>query len=434
MGGMTGVLGQNGHPGSTLPRSRWRDALAGGAGLLALALLASVALSACGTDVAKAATFLTDPRATTVALADGSVSTPTERTRVPSGATVTTAPGGSASLTSVGRVVLLGSDSSVTVLDGSREELRRGLVMVDARRTGSLTLSAGAADVSTPRGSLVRVERGVLLRVASFRGDADVRSTGRKAAATVTALHQVQVPYGGLPGRVTALALTRDSWERRYAQGLVSADVDLNALADSLDRDVASRVAVGVPASFTSVGPASAPLPAGDAALAYLVAQAAPGGDRTTYATVRQLRDEGGSWGVVAALVGAGVPSVSKALDQAVAPVEGVLALDGVTGVGPDGSPVGGPGGPGPNPSPGGPGVPATPSPTPTRTAPPPSSPPGPAGPVTDALQSVVNAVVSALPAPVATLVPRPKSNVQDTAPGLPPLVDAVTAPLLGTP
>ncbi|MEO6205003.1 MAG: hypothetical protein ABIO67_06440, partial [Mycobacteriales bacterium] len=311
---MTGVLGHNGHPSPILSRSnRWRDVLAGGAGLLALALLASVALSACGTDVAKAATFLSDPRATTLTLSDGSVSTPTGRTRVPSGATVTTAPGGSVSLTSVGRVVLLGSDSAVTVLDGSREELRRGLVMIDARRTGSLTLSAGAADVSTPRGSLVRVERGVLLRVASFRGEAAVRSTGRKAAATVSALHQVQVPYGGLPGRVTALALTRDIWERRFAQGLVSSDVDLNALADSLERDVRSRVAVALPASYAVASATQAP--AGESALAYLVAQAAPKGGRTTYVTVRRLRDEGGSWGVVAALVGASVPAVSKALD-----------------------------------------------------------------------------------------------------------------------
>ena len=132
-------------------------------------------------------------------MADGTISTPKGRTLVPTGATVTTAPGGSASLTSVNRVVLLGSDTAVTVVDGSREELRRGLVMVDARRTGALTLSAGAADVTTPRGSLVRVERGVLLRVASFRGDAGVRATGRKAAASVSALHQVQVPYGGCP-------------------------------------------------------------------------------------------------------------------------------------------------------------------------------------------------------------------------------------------
>ncbi len=421
---MTGRLGQNGRSRPVLPGADRGPALVVLAALLVASLVAGVLLVLRGADPARAATFLAAPRAVTLTLVDGSSTTPTTRTRVPAGATVATAPGGSVSLESANRVVLLGSDTAVTVLDGVRERLVRGLVMVDARRTGDLALDAGAATVRTPRGSLVRVERAVLLRVASFRGTPTVQAMGRKAQADVTALHQVQVPYGGLPGRVTALALTRDGWERRFALALVTVDIDLNQLAAALDGDASARAAVAVPASYLAALPVPDGASAGEQVLTYVVAQASSAPGLGGYARVRALRDQGGSWGVVAALVGADADAVSAALDRRIGPSQVTSALGLPTGPGTSG-PVA-------QPAPSGrpvPGSSATPTPRPSVSPSP--DPLTPIKPVTDPLRDVVGAVVSALPAPVRSLVPQPLSSTVAGLPVVGPLLGPIVAPLL---
>src|SRR5207253_1994025 len=144
----------------------------------------------------------------------------------------------------------------------------------------------------------------------------------------VDQLHQVQVPDGGLPGRVTPLALTRDSWERRYALDLVTADADLSALADGLDRDAASGTAVldAVPSSYTaSTAPGEA---RSETALAFVVARAAKDSSGSLFERIRGWREDGGSWGVVAVLAGADVAAVSAALDAILSPTSApVLAV-----------------------------------------------------------------------------------------------------------
>jgi hypothetical protein len=103
---MTGAVGQIGH-------SLGRRGLSSVAVLAAGSLLAAVGLSACGVDVAKASTVVQAARAATLHLPDGASRAADDGTKVPKGATVSTAPGGSVSLVTAGRVVLLGSDSAV---------------------------------------------------------------------------------------------------------------------------------------------------------------------------------------------------------------------------------------------------------------------------------------------------------------------------------
>src|SRR3954471_5844411 len=110
-GGMTGGVGQIGH-------SPGRRAVTSVAVLAAGSMLAAVGLAACGVDAASAATVVRDARAATLQLADGSTRTAADGATVPKGAVVSTAPGGSASLVTAGRVVLLGSDTAVAVVDG----------------------------------------------------------------------------------------------------------------------------------------------------------------------------------------------------------------------------------------------------------------------------------------------------------------------------
>lgn len=385
-GGMTGRAGHLGRPLGRGTRA--------GAVLAAAAMLAALGLSASRPDVAKAATVLAAARAATIELPSGGTLAGTVGMTVPSGATVRTAAGGSATLVTAGRSVLLGSATAVTVIDGEREQLRQGLVMVDARRAPGLQLGAGAASVHTPRGGLARVERGVLLRAASFRGALAVQAADRRASTVVAALHQVQVPDGGVPGRVTPLALTRDSWERRYALDLVTADIDLGALADGLARDTASRRAV-LQVLPVSLGGGTASVPsASETALAYVVAQAAGRRTGDVFAEVRRWRAEGGSWGVVAALVGADVAAVSAALDGLLSP-----AGPAVVALGPAAAANGGPAptasaGPGPAPGPR-----AGPS---RRPEPRPTGSPTPR-PSADPVRDLITTVTGLLPTPPPT-------------------------------
>jgi hypothetical protein len=410
---MTGRAGQNGRPAGR--------GVTATAVLVAGAMLAGLGLSACGNDVRQASTVVRAARAATLELAGGASRPATVGMTVPRGATVRTAPGGSAALAAAGRTVLLGSATAVTVLDGAREQLRQGVVLVDARRSPGLALDAGAATVRTPRGGLARVERGALLRAAAYRRTLDVRATGRRASAAVPGLYQVQVPAGGLPGRVTPLALTpHDSWERSYVLGLVTADADLTALADGLDRNPASGSAVlrAVPATYAA-GVTSVPgEPRSETALAFVLARATRVPTPGQYARVRGLRQDGGSWGVVAALVRADVARVSAALDAVLNPTEGPAALAAAANGQPltAGGLLGGPGVPTagrtgapsrPRTGGGSSGQPRlTPTPTPSQD------------PVKDVVTTVTGLVPSATPSPMAkppapTISPTPLATLR---------------------
>lgn len=368
--------------------------------LAAASLLAALGLSACGSNPAAAKTLVQSARAATLELADGGSKPATDGMTVPKGATLRTQPGGSAALVAAGRTVLLGSATAVTVVDGAREQLRAGLVLVDARRSPGLALDAGAATVTTRRGSLARVERGTLLRAASYRSDLTVRATGRRSEEKVPALHQVQVPDGGLPGPPTTLRLTpHDSWERSYALDLVTADADLVALAEGLDRNPASSAAVlsAVPASYTTSVPDDPAEPRSETALAYVLAQAGDveGGDG--FADVRNRRREGGSWGVVAAIVGAKTSDVAAALDTVLNPTEGPAVLAAAEGPAPVPSDVVGPGG-----------TPSTSVAAPTRgpsRRPSPRPSPSPSR-SSDPVDDVVTTVTGLLPTPTPVAVP----------------------------
>jgi hypothetical protein len=403
---MTGVLGQVG---------RSTAVLAAGS------LLAALGLSACGTDVAKAATVLRDARATTLQLPDGSTRAASSGTTVPKGATVTTGPGGSVSLVTAGRVVLLGSETAVSVYDGRRERLRKGLVMIDARKAGDLDLDAGAATVRTARGTLARVERGPLLRVASFRRGATVRATGRRAQVDVPQLKQVQVPFGGAPGQITALGLTRDRWEKRYALELVTSDLALDSLAKALDANATSSSAVVSAASFSPGAVAGER--ASERSLGLLVAGVGSGGSaQSRYERVRTYREEGGSWGVVAALVGADAARVSGALDALLAPTEPVLAVEPGNGSIDVGGLLGVGGNPGASPAPG-PSAASGSSPRPVRSpSPRPSSSPSP-----DPVERVVTTVQSLLPTPLPSLPALPVAPLASPSPLLTVHVGGVT-------
>ena len=288
-------------------------------------------------DPASADTVVTSAYAAAVVLPDGSQHEAREGDRLPAGAQLRTGQGGGARLTTAGRDVYVGALTTVTVLDGVRETLERGQVMVDSRRGPQLDLAVpsgtSTSTVTTRQGALSRVERGTVLRVGVFEGSGRVAVSGRQATTGVPALHQVIAQYGTLPGTPTALVLTRtgsggarsyDDWERRLAAALVSADEVLTRLQSGLRGTEGEVVLASTRRELVDVA-ASCPAAVGDRgerALSVAVGQAAqaPGSALEHLGAVCSARGEGGSWGVVAAMVQAPVTRVSGQLNAALDP------------------------------------------------------------------------------------------------------------------
>ena len=435
---------------------RWRRRqLSAVATALTASLVAAGFLAAWSPDPAAADTVVLDAQAAQILLPGGAVQAAHPGDTVPRGATVQTGPTGQATLATARRLTWLGAASAVRVDDGARQELAAGSVMVDARQAPGLALVTAAADLTITRGALVRVERGALLRVAQFAGSSSVVAHGRRASSTVVALHQVQLALGGLPGPVTALALTSDRWERALVADLVGEDADLSGLAAGMDAPGAAGQAVlaVLPAGMAALVPVQTGAPRSEETLAWGIAAARPSDGQAAlpaalagrYTQVRRLRNEGGSWAVVARLIGADVDGIDalleRLLEPAGAPAHRQDALAGPGGaaalLGPGGAatgPIGsGMGFSGPGPTDAGPSGagrpgPATGAGTPSRPSPGSSPTPSPV------LQAVVDTVVALLPSPLPTLLPTQLPG-QLTGPRLPggapvstPEIDALRA------
>jgi hypothetical protein len=404
--------------------------------LLAAVLLSAVGVAALRSDTAGADTVLARGAGVVLTLADGTTRDAVEGETVPRGATVRAGRTG-ARLDTREREVHLGADTAVTVVDGARQVLRAGFVMVDASSAPGLELQTAAAAVEAADDSLVRVDGGPLLRVGVLRGGAaQVRPTGRRTATELPTYFQVQVPAGGLPGTTAPFVLTPgDAYEMQLAGELVAADADLGSLAFRLDADGNAGPAVLAALTQTVQAEPVAPgAPLSERTLGYLIAAAAQDdgalGDR--YARVRALRTAGGSWGVVAAIVQAPVDRVSAALnallDPDAVPTVAAERFDlsellggGAAAPGPD-SDEPAPSVTGPEPSqeePDRPSEQPQPEPQPTSSPSPSSPPPGPTDPVTDVVEEVADTVLYLLsPSPS----PSPSGPAGVGVPSLPPL------------
>jgi hypothetical protein len=298
----------------------WRVVLAGGLAVLVGSVVTLVVRTG---DPATADSYLSGVRAAALVLGDGTLVTAHDGMRVPDGVTVRTGAGGGAVIGTAGRSVYLGSLTTVRVTDGVRQDLQRGQVMVDARNGPRLGLTTRAGLANIADGALVRLETGPVLRLGVFEGSTSLTASGRLSTRDVPELFQLQAPYVALPGAPTALALTDDAWEQRLAPDLVNADRDLNALASGLSGASGQSVLEAAPVSLrraSLVSPTATVL--GEQALSVAIAQTSrrAGPLEETLAFVQRARDEGGSWGVVAALAKARVTAVSALLDTVLAP------------------------------------------------------------------------------------------------------------------
>jgi hypothetical protein len=311
------------------------------AALVAVVLVSAVGVVSLGSDLASADTVLQRGTDATLTLSDGTRRPAVEGEQIPVGTTVLAGLSG-AVLATDDREVHLYPSANVTVLDGVRQVLNAGSVIVDASGASGLELDTPAAAVATRDGSLVRIDGGPLTRVGVLRTDddgrtgADVRATDRRALTEVSEFYQVQVATGGLPGGTSPLFLTGDDYELALARDLILADRMLNQIRRRLvgTGTEGSVVLAALGTAVPDVGMVAAAAPDTERALGYLVATSASGGgsEAERFAVVRALRSAGGSWGVVAAIVGSTVDEVGARLNQLLAPSAAVLAVEQVEG------------------------------------------------------------------------------------------------------
>jgi hypothetical protein len=398
------------------PLESWQTVLAAG---LAVFTAAAVAVVVAEPDPASTITIVSQVTRAEIVLADGSERPATIGARLPNGATLRTGQGGGARLTTGDRDVYVGALSTLFVVDGVHQTLQRGQVMVNATDGPALTLAttAGAGTVSTPVGTLARVEQNIsTLRLAVYRGAASITAEGRSASSTVTALHQVRAPYGGVPGPQTALALTlrngiHDQWEQALVADLVQSDIDLNSFATALDGEDGRVVIDAAPVALKQ-SPLQGRL--GEQALTVAVAQKARLSTdvRENLERVERDRGDGGSWGVVAAIVRANVTDVTgvlgSSLDDPATPT--LVALPSPRSQTTSGAQ---------------PSTPSTEPTTPTRRPtrrPTPSASPGP-------VDDTVKQVTGLLP-PVPTPSPSVASPVTEPPPTLATILRGLLGPL----
>ena len=414
----------------------WQAVLAAGLAVLTAATITAFV----GTrDPAAEDTIVAAVRNAALVTAGGAVRAAKIGDVVPAGDTLRTGEGGGARLNTSGRDVYVGALSTVTVNDGVHQNLTRGQVMVDTRKGPALQLGTRAGDVHADEGALARVETGAALRLAVLDGAATFTAAGRKATSTVSRYYQVRVPYGAVAGRATALALTPDDgWERDLAAGLVAADADLNRLELSLDgSDGLTVLAALRTAAVADVAPG---IERREQALGAALAEAA--GRVDSVITVKQARVEGGSWGVVAAIAGARVTTVSALLDRLLTP--GAVLNAAQLLAGPFSNVIGLLGGPpgltdsgnsAPSQRPSGPGPAASPSASPT---PRPTDNPSQPDPANSMLGTLMNLLPTPTPTPSITPTPTPSltktpttPTTPTTPPGATPVVPTSTAPPL---
>lgn len=300
--------------------------------LLAACLAGSAAsLSACGHGPSDATTILLGATGVSVVSADGEAHPGVDGERLTVGETVRTAAADTALVTGR-RVARLGPSTAVEIAGRSHYLLDAGTVVIDHRHGPDARVDAGPVTVDHIGATAVRIERGFAVRVATFDGGTATVAASERSM-TLPALHEVEVPGGSLPATSAPMALRDDALDTAVAPALVAADRALDRRAAALDRTGGATVPAALIRTLPSAPPATA---VSERVLPVAIARADPSAPLAdAYARAVGLRTDGGSWGVVAALVDAKIGAVQQQLDDLLAGPTPVLALPaGVIGDG----------------------------------------------------------------------------------------------------
>lgn len=318
-----------------------------------------------------------------VVVSGGTERTASDGAKLGKGDRVRTGKSGSATLVVRDRRVVLAASTEVVVPDGATVELARGGLLVDRRRGPGVTVDAGDTTVDSIGTGALRVERRLSVLVAGLSATSRVR-TATGPRLDLPALHQVTVAGRALPREAVPLQLRHDDWEHDVIGAVLADDTRLNALAAGLDGPGAI-----IPAAYQP--------PAGTRASDIVLVQAIARAAGKDPARARDLRARGGSWGVVAALLGTSAVRVGTTL---------AAVLDGA----PDPSQSGGP-----SPTPGvvaggspRPVAGPSPSPSPNRPQPTRTGPTGSPRPTSTSSPSPTTSPTQTLEDVIGQIIPTP--------------------------
>lgn len=306
------VVGQTAHAGRR-PRLVRLTAAAG------VVVLAGTLLSACAPPARDVATLVQSASGALLVAPTGTSSEARSGELVKPGDWVVTGPAGRAVLDTGGRLVWLAARTKLRVSNGTAEQVAFGSILIDARSGPNLTVRSGDLAIDPAAGSAVRVQVSFDTRVGAVLGSVTVSGPG--GGREVPALHQLLATALALPaGDLPPLQLTDDRAEKSVAPELVASDEYLNAEAAEIDSGALGNgnlqlaAARWLPAAFHPLVDSQA----SEAVLPLLIAQAAGGrvGLAGRYTAALRLRQQGGSWGVVAALVGARALRTTGGLQQ----------------------------------------------------------------------------------------------------------------------
>jgi hypothetical protein len=296
-------------------RRTGRSALAQGAMALAVMAAGVVVVATDGsTPAANAETVLGVVKDAKIVSSSGSTRVAEAGDRLFRGDVIMTGPHGSAQVITRQRTTFLAGPGALVVVDGERQQLRSGTVVVDALDGPGLDLDLTGTLVTIPRGSAIEAARGASTRVGALAGPAELASSvGRRLA--LPALEQVVLSGDAVPGATTPLHLTDSAEEARVVPRLIADDIALKTLARGIDTTGRSTAHI-VETSWTGV---SQPIPnrakRSERVLPVLIADSTRGGSaQQRYNNAVAWRAQGGSWGVVLHLLSGRAAAVEATL------------------------------------------------------------------------------------------------------------------------
>jgi hypothetical protein len=286
-------------------------------------------VSGCGSGGGSAVTRLTEAADAQVITATGQAVAARPGLTLHVGDEIRTAADGAAVFATGGRRGYLGAQASYIVRGRGAGVLQRGAFVVDGRNGPALAVTSGPVTAHVGR-SAVRVEHGFTVRVGVLAGRA-VSVAGDPAAGprdmSVPALYQVVVAGRGLT-KATPLTLTDDDAERLVAADLVGDDIQLNRTAAALNEGNEGRAIMRI--ANADFGATANPRRAvSETALPMAMARAVvgsatnPAALKLHYGQAMSLRAAGGSWAVVARLIGTDATATSRAIDALLVGVPG---------------------------------------------------------------------------------------------------------------
>lgn len=205
------------------------------------------------------------------------------------------------------RNVWIAPSTKVLVADGRTVEARGGSILVDAEETTVALLGDTSA---TATNGVFRIDRRVATaRAASYRGEVTLSSPG-EARVEVAALYQVSIAAGDIARPKPYKVELDDPWDGQWLESVVALEDDIARLASGFSnqrgksrlrleyfRELAGR-GVGFMRDHMRRPPA-------EIFIGYAIADRTPRvGLGPAFKRAFALREEGGSWGVVAAIMG----------------------------------------------------------------------------------------------------------------------------------